>query len=154
MVPYMHMRNLAELPLGSTHIVVAIAHIDHYGQQKLVVQLQDGTIYQAGDYLEQQKEQLRDGCKIIISKVRVNNSTKRKFAICKIVQRGDWFGVLDYEKVPLLPAKKKRSLLKVLDVKPIEHKRQKRKLVLTEEGTVYKVKQSKLENSVKAGQYV
>ena len=154
MVPYKHMRNLAELPLGSTHIVVAIGHIDHYGQQKLIVKLQDGTIYQAGDYLEQLKEQLRDGCKIIINKVRVNNSTKRKFAICKIVQRGDWFGVLDYEKVPLLPAKKKRSLLKVLDVKPIEHNGQKRKLVLTEEETVYKVKRSKLENSVKAGQYV
>jgi hypothetical protein len=49
---------------------------------------------------------------------------------------------------------KSAKVVKVLDVKPIEHNGQKRKLVLTEEGTVYKVKRSKLENSVKAGQYV
>ena len=56
MVPYKHMQNLAELPLGSTHTVVAIGHIEHYGQQKLLVKLDDGILYQAGDNLEQQKE--------------------------------------------------------------------------------------------------
>ena len=60
----------------------------------------------------------------------------------------------DYEKVPLLPANKKRKAIKVLDVNPIGHKGQKRKLLLTEDGTVYKVKRSKLENTVKSGQYV
>ena len=58
------------------------------------------------------------------------------------------------KKVPLLPASNKRKVFKVLDVKPVEHKGQKRKLVLTEDGIVYKVKRSKLENNVKAGQYV
>ena len=154
MVPYKHMQNLAELPLNSTHTVVAIGHIEHYGQEKLVVKLDNGMLYQAGDNLEQQKEQLGNGCKIIINKVRVNNSTKRKFALCKVVQKGDWAGVLDYDEVPLLPAKKKRNALKVLDVKPVEHKGQKRKLLLTEDGTVYKVKRSKLENNVEAGRYV
>ena len=50
----------------------------------------------------------------------------------------------------------KRKVIKVLDVKPIEHnyKGQKRKLVLAEDGNVYKVKRSKLENTVKGGQYV
>jgi hypothetical protein len=43
----------------------------------------------------------------------------------------------------------KRKVFKVLDVKPIEHKGQKRKLVLTEDGNVYEVKLSKLENTVK-----
>ena len=81
MVPYKHMQNLAELRLGSTHTVVAVGHIEHYGQQKLVVKLGDGILYQAGENLEQQKEQLKNGCNIIINKVRVNNS------ICKIVQR-------------------------------------------------------------------
>ena len=133
MVPYKHMQNLAELPLGSTHI-------EHYGQQKLVVKLGDGILYQAGENLEQQKEQLKNGCNIIINKVRVNNSTKRKFAICKIVQRGDWAGVVDYEKVPLLPANKKRNAV--------------RKLLLAEDGAVYKVKRSRMENNVEAGQYV
>ena len=154
MVPYKHMQNLAELPLGSTHTVVAIGYIEHYGQEKLVVKLDDGILYQAGDNLEQQKEQLKNGCKIIINKIRVNNSAKRRFGLCKVVQKGDWAGVLDYEKVPLLPASNKRSVLKVLDVKPVEHKGQKRKLLLTEDGTVYKVKRSNLENNVEAGQYV
>ena len=154
MVPYKHMQNLAELPLGSTHTVVAVGHIEHYGQQKLVVKLGDGILYQAGENLEQQKEQLKNGCNIIINKARVNNSTKRKFAICKIVERGDWVGVVDYEKVPLLPVNKKRNAVKVLDVKSVEHKGVKRKLLLAEDGTVYKVKCSKLENNVEAGQYV
>ena len=59
-----------------------------------------------------------------------------------------------YEKVPLLPASNKRSVLKVLDVKPVEHRVQKRKLLLAEDGTVYKVKRSRMENNVEAGQYV
>ncbi len=54
---------------------------------------------------------------------------------------------------PLSPADNKREKLKV-DDKLIEHKGQKRKLVLTLDGNVYKVKRWKLENSVKAGQYV
>ena len=155
MVPYKHMQNLAELPFGSIHTVVGIGYIEHYGQERLVVKLDNGRIYgQAGENLEQQKEQLMDGCKIVINKVRVNNSTKRKFTICNVEQRGNWAGVLDYEKVPLLPASNKRKVFKVLDVKPVEHKGQKRNLALTEDGTVYKVKRSKLENNVKARQYV
>ena len=118
MVPYKHLKNLAELPLGSTYILVAIGYVEHYGQERLVVKLADGTIYQAGDNLEEQKEQLTAECKIIVSKTKLS-STRRKFAVCKVVQRGDWAGALDYEKVPLLPASKKRKAIKVLDVKPI-----------------------------------
>ena len=58
MVPYKHMPNLAELAMGLTHTVTATGQIQHHGQEKLVVKLEEGTIYQAGDYLEQQKEQL------------------------------------------------------------------------------------------------
>ena len=91
-------------------------------------------------------------CKIVISKTKLS-PTRKKFAVCKVVQKGDWTGILDYEKVPLLPANKKRNAVKVLDVKSVEHKGQKRKLLLAEDGTVYKVKRSKL-NIVEAGQYV
>jgi hypothetical protein len=97
---------------------------------------------------------IKDGSKIVVNKTKVNNSTKRRFAVCKVVQSGDWSGLLDDEKVRLLPANKKCKVFKVLDVKPIERKGQKRKLVLTEDGTVYKVKRSEQENNVKAGQYV
>ena len=62
--------------------------------------------------------------------------------------------MLDYEKVTLFPANKKRNAVKMLDVKSVEHKGQKRKLLLVEDGTVCKVKRSKLENKVEAGQCV
>ena len=51
-------------------------------------------------------------------------------------------------------ATKKEQSEQTKDVKPVEHKGQKRKLVITNNGTVYKVKRSKLENNVEAGQYV
>ena len=91
--------------------------------------------------MEQQKEQLTDGCEIFIS------STKKRFAICKVIRHGDW-------DVPLLPPRKKRTVTKVLNVEPVEHKGQERKLVLTDDGTVYKLKRSKLEDTVEAGQNV
>ena len=68
-----------------------------------------------------------------------------------VAQKGDWSDLLDYEKVPLLPANKKRNAVKVLDVKSVEHKGQKGKLLLTEDRAEYKVKRSKLENNVEAG---
>ena len=88
MVPNKHMRNLVELPLRSAHTLVAIGYIEHYGQQKLVVKLENGILCQAGDNLEEQKEQLLDRCSIIITKIRVNNSTKRKFAVLKSYNAG------------------------------------------------------------------
>ena len=55
-----------------------------------------------------------------------------------------------------LPGRQRRATKKEQrgDVKPAEHKGQKRKLVITNNGTVYNVKRSKLENNVEAGQYV
>ena len=103
LVPYKHLKNIAELPVGSIHTVVTLGYSEHYGQQKLVVKMDDNSLYQAGDNVEEQKEQLAEGCRIVIQKVRVNNSTKRKFAVYKIVQRGDWAGVVDYDKDPTLP---------------------------------------------------
>ena len=63
-------------------------------------------------------------------------------------------GMLEHEKVRLLPPKKKRGVIKVMDIKSGEHKAHKRKLLLVEDGTIYKVKRSKLENTVELEQYV
>ena len=153
MIPYKRVKNLADLPLGATHAVEAMGCIDHYGQQRLVVKLDDGELYQAGEDLEQQKEQLTYRCKIIITKTKLS-STRKKFALCKIVQPGDWAGVLDYDKVHLLPSNNKRKRVQVLDVKSVEHKGKKRKLLLTAEGNVYKIKRSKLEETVQPGQFI
>ena len=56
---------------------------------------------------------------------------------------------MDYEKTPIL-AKRDGSTC-VLDVKSVEVKGAKRKLLLTDNGTVYKLKKSKLEDNVMPG---
>lgn len=45
MVPYKHMRNLVELPLGLAHTLVAMGYIEHFGEQKLVVKLKNGVYF-------------------------------------------------------------------------------------------------------------
>ena len=148
LVPYKTLNNLAELPIGSVHAVSGIGYAKHYGKDKLVVQLDHGVSYQAGEFLETCKDSLVNGCKIIIEKCRVDSS-KRKYVVCEIVQKGDWSGYVDYKSVPMLSSKNKDT--KVLDVKTVTHNSQKRKLVLLEDGTVYKIKKSKLEDHVSPG---
>ena len=73
------------LPLSSTHTVTAIGYIDHYGQEKLVVKLDDGILYQADDNLKQQKREEMVA--------RVNNCNKRKFAVWKVVKKGGLYSI-------------------------------------------------------------
>ena len=56
--------------------------------------------------------------------------------LIKGVQQGDWSGLMYYKPVPMLSAKNKDA--KVMDVKTVTHNSQKRKLVLLEDGKVYK----------------
>ena len=49
--------------------------------------------------------------------------------MCKIVEKGDWSGFVDYKSVPML-----NKDAKVLDVKTVTYNSQKRKLVLLEDG--------------------
>ena len=71
--------------------------------------------------------------------------------MCKIVQQGDWSGLVDYKQVPMLSLRNKDA--KVLDVKTVTHnsQEQEHKLVLLEDGNVYKIKKSKLEGNFKPG---
>ena len=77
------------------------------------------------------------------------DKARRKYAVCKIVQKGDWSGLVDYKRVPMLSSKNTDA--KVLDVKTVTHNSQKRKLVLLEDGNVYKIIRSKLEDNVTPG---
>ena len=104
--------------------------------------------YQAGEFLEACKDSLHNGCKIIIEKLRLDKA-RRKCAVCKILHKGDWSGLLDYKQVPMLSSKNKDT--KVVDVKTVTHNSQKRKLVLLEDGNEYKIKKSKLEDHVSPG---
>ena len=147
-VSYKALNNLAELPVGSVHALAGIGYAKHYGQDKLVVQLDNGVSYQAGEFLEACKDSLLNGCKIIIEKLRLDKA-RRKCAVCKILQKGDWSGLVDYKQVRMLSSKNKDT--KVVDVKTVTHNSQKHKLVLLEDGNVYKIKKSKLEDHVSPG---
>ena len=63
-----------------------------------MVQLEDGALYQAGEFLDKSKDKLLSDCKIIIEKCRVDSS-KQKFVVCKIVQQGDWSGLVEHSSV-------------------------------------------------------
>ena len=58
------------------------------------------------------------------------------------MKKGDWAGLVDYQETPML-LKKYNTLKRVIDVGYIEYKGKMRKLVLTEDGLVYKVKEAK-----------
>ena len=57
--------------------MTTIGYGKHYSTDKLVVQLEDGTLYQIGEFLEKTKEDLLSICKIIIKECIVD-SYKRK----------------------------------------------------------------------------
>ena len=148
LLPYQEYSNLVSLPLGSTKKISAIGYAKSYGGNRLVVQIDD-TFYQAGESLEEQKNLHLTNCIIRIEKYQVKRSTRTKYAVCRVYEPGDWTAFVDYAKADML--KKQDGSTRVVDVKTVEVKGKKRKLLLTDKGSVYKLKQSKLENSVTPG---
>ena len=106
-VPYKALNNLAELPkFGSVHAVSGIGYAKHYGKDKLVLLLDNRVSYRAREFLGTCKGRLLLGCKIIIKKLRLDKA-RRKSAVCKIVQKGDWSGCVYYKPVPMVSSKNK-----------------------------------------------
>ena len=68
---------------------------------------------------------------------------------CSIIQSGQWHKLVNYSKTPLLTTQDGSTC--VIDVQTIEHKGQKRKLLLTDNGQVFKLKKSRFEETVKPG---
>ena len=153
LLTYHEYPNLATLPIESVHNVVGYGFINNYGRDRLFVSL-DGKIYQAGENLEKNVEQLKDICKIKIERTRTNSSTKQKYAVCIIYEKNDWTALLDYAKLKILPKNKMDGETCIMDVRTVNIKGKKRKLLLTDRGDgpiVYKLKKSKLEDSIKVG---
>ena len=138
------------LPLRSVHTVTAIAHITHYGRERLVVKIDD-CLYQAGEDLEAKVDQLKADYLVRIDKVAANRSTRIKYAKCTIFKKGDWSAMVDYTKMPMM--RDFDGTHCVIDVRTVEIKGQKRKLALMDSSEVYRLKKSKFEESVKPGYY-
>ena len=151
LLPYQDYSNLATLQIKSVHNVDTLGFVQHYGRERLVVSI-GGTIFQAGDDLEENVDQLKNLCKIKLEKIRTNKNTKQKYVVCSVYERGDWTALVDYNKEQMLP--KMRMDRCVLAVRDVEVRGQKRKLILTDKGdgpVIYKFKKSKLEDNVKVG---
>ena len=58
--------------------------------------------------------------------------------MCKIVQEGDWSGLVDNKQVPMLSLRNKDA--KNIDIKTVTQNSQKLKYVLLEDRNVYKIK--------------
>ena len=152
---YREYPNLAYSPVGSVHNVDGWGYIKHYGTERLVVSL-DGKIFQSGDDLEEKVSQLKHMCKIKIDKIRTNINRHVKYSVCSVFEKGDWTASVEYGNVPILPKNEMDGETCVLDIRTVEVKGQKRKLLLTqrEDGDpqkIYKLKKSKLEENIKVG---
>ena len=151
LLPYREYENLISFPIGSVHQIDAIGYITHYGTPRLVLRIH-GTIYQAGQDLEEKKDKIILGCSIKIEKIRNNKTRHIKYAICSIYEKGDWTAMTDYTKTPMLS--KFDGSTCIVDVRTVDVKGTKRKLLLTNTGDVYKLKKSKLEQTIKPGTVV
>lgn len=152
MVMYKQMPNLVSLPLHSVHTVKRFGFYNWFGQEKLVVELGDGVVYQAGNSVQEQIEKLHPGCKLVIEKTRMCQTSKKTFAVCRVVEEGNWAGLISYEQAPMYTKSKPQGgVAKVRDMCLVQHKGKKRKLVLTEDGNVYRIKAPKLEQQIRPG---
>ncbi len=141
---------LATLPTGTVFTVLGKAHRQKYGRSWLLVKLDNDTVYLAGDNLEGKEEQMTKTCQIkIVKKRTLNSRSNRRIAICDIAKPGDWASLVDLKSAQVLPPSNKRSKVRVIDVQTREERGCKRKLILTEDGQIYKLKKSRVEAAVK-----
>ena len=89
------------------------------------------------------------GCFIKIEKIGVNRSRRVKYATCSIRDKGDWTAIMDYKDIKMLS--NFDGTTSIVDVRMVDVKGVKRKLLLTNTGDVYKLKKSKLEERLKPG---
>ena len=148
LIPYRENPELCSLSVGVIKKIEAIAWIAWSGNEKLLIQV-DGIMCQAGLDLENKVHDITGNSYVRIDKHRVNRNTRRKYAMCTIIQAGQWHKLVEYAKAPLLKTQDGSTC--VLDVQTVEVEGQKRKLILTDQGEVFKLKKSRLEETIKPG---
>ena len=153
--PFKDILDLIVLPKKSIHTPKKIGFITRYGQARMLVELEDGVRYVAGKDLQSKQDQLHVDCKLVLEKTKICTSSGKKHFIATVVAKGDWAGIIQYSRTPILRQRKgNEDTRRVLDVSQVEHKGKKRKLVLTDDGNVYRMKASRSENEITAGCFV
>ena len=145
LLQYKDYDNLSRKPLDSLLKVEAIGWIQYYGKERLLIKIGD-EFYQAGADLENKVENIVSGCYLRIQKFRVAPTTRQKYAVCDIVLENEWHKMITYNKAKMLSCPD--GSLNVVDVQSVMVKGKKRKLLLSNDGTVYRLKKSKLEGTI------
>ena len=117
----------------------ATGYAKSYGATRLIVKIGD-SFYQAGDDVEGNITLLKPNCILKIEKMQIKRSTRSKHVICSVYPANDWTAHVEYSKTPILGRFDGSPC--VVDVKAIDVKGVKRKLLLTQDGSVYKLKRS------------
>ncbi len=126
----------------------AIGYVEHWKGQRLLVELEDKHLYQAGPDLEALLQ--GKGTKIVVGRTATQRSTRRKYAICEIVRPGDWTCV-EVDKLSYISS----AVGSKLQVKAVHTlAKNKRKIFLLSDGNVYRCKKSKLESDLIVGSVV
>ena len=79
------------------------------------------------------------------------NKSNRKFVCCDIYEKGDWSVFVDYKNTPIFNDFYGRNC--VVDVRTVDVKGQKRKLLMLDGGEISRMKKCKLEAFIKLGYY-
>ena len=145
--------SLASLPVNTTKQVTAIGWQSFRGKERLLIEL-DNVMYQAGTNLEDQKDFLTQGCAIRIDKITTIRSSRQKEGICSIIQPGEWHKLVNYMNCSLLNSTHSSNDKRVLDIKEVEVKGSKRRLVLTDKGVFRFNKRAKIEKEVRVGDFL
>ncbi len=133
---YTEYKNLTSLPLGTVARVKEIGFISYYGIDRMIV-LTDKGSFQAGEDLENKVGAITQDCLIKILRTKLNKS-HRKFACCDIYERKDWSVFVDYENTPIFRDFSGNNC--VVDVRTVDIKGQKRKLLMLDGGDIFRRK--------------
>ena len=148
---YQTLPNLAKLPENSIHVLVSKCKVVWRNNQKLVVKLGDGVVYQAGKYLQENEDKLSKDCRIKIGKKRVERSSRNLYALCTIAAKDDWATLLPFKELPELGFNDNRETVHVKEVATVEEKGRKRKLIMADDNVVYRLKKVKKAENIVPG---
>ena len=123
----------------------AIGWVHHYGKDRLLVKI-GGQFFQAGMDLENRATSILKGSYLRIQKSKLNVTTRQRYAICDVIQEDEWHKMQAYNQAMMLSCP--NGSLNVVDIKLVMVKGKKRKLLLCKDGTVYRLKKSRLEESI------
>ena len=71
-----------------------MGHLKRYGAIRLLLKLDDNTVYYAGPGLESKEHEMMDKCSIKLGPTRAHEGTRKKHVLCNVISPGmEWAAV-------------------------------------------------------------